>query len=246
MFIICKNRSTHDNDLQSMAGSKGIQSKPTAASAGSPIQKAARKPLQSLKYSPKTKINRANRVFVTGTRFGIILLCTEKATSTNDAFTNTVIQQLERGQDRVAERLNIQKICFRRMSQAEDTPMLQTNTYPSIWWVSIGTEATNTPEHRRQLAETFIQYLNETNWQYPQQFVFAGDETEDANLEIAGTLDMYLLNRDIGGLLGTYIFEDFEGFLQDEDAVKGAFGLEANLTRARALLADAWNSWGDI
>jgi hypothetical protein len=37
--------------------------------------------------------------------------------------------------------------------------------------------------------------------------------------KIIGILDDYLLNQDIATILKTYIFEDFETFLDDEEAI---------------------------
>ena len=161
------------------------------------------------------KVNQANHVFVTGMHFRVILLCTEKATSTDDAFTNTVIQQLEHGYEMVAEWLQIQKICYHQKLQAKDIAISQSNTYPSIWWISIGTKENKTIDHQHKLADNFICLLNEMNWQYPQQFIFGGDGTQGMNDEISNTLDMYLLNTDIARLLVRYVFEDLEDFLQD-------------------------------
>jgi len=51
-------------------------------STGSPLKKAGRKTLGNvLQYSPKRGVTKVNKVFVTGTQFGIILLRTEKQNS---------------------------------------------------------------------------------------------------------------------------------------------------------------------
>ena len=70
------------------------------------------------------------------------------------------------------------------------------------------------------------------NRQCLQQFVFGGDETQEMNDEISSMLYMYLLNTDIAGLLGRYVFEELEEFLQDSDALECVFGLGTNLSHA--------------
>jgi hypothetical protein len=53
-------------------------------------------------------------------------------------------------------------------------------------------------------------------------------------------LDEYLLNLDIGTILKTYVFEDFESFLQDEDAINQVFGGKPTSNQARNWLVDGW------
>jgi hypothetical protein len=94
-------------------------------------------------------------------------------------------------------RLKIIKICSRRQSQQIDKAIMQTSAYPSIWFVSIIEETTNTAEY----TEAIIKFLNEIQWKYPQAFMFSGDETKLVNGTITGTWDMYLLNRDITSVI---------------------------------------------
>ena len=110
-------------------------------STGSPLKKAGRKPLGNvLQYSPKRGVTKVNKVFVTGTQFGIILLRTEKQNSKDDAFTNDVVRMIEDESSGVAAKLQIIKICSRRQSQILDKAVLQTSLYPSQWFVSIKEE----------------------------------------------------------------------------------------------------------
>jgi hypothetical protein len=64
-------------------------------------------------------------------------------------------------------------------------------------------EEENTEENQKKQACSFIKFLNEVPWKYPQIFNWAGDK-------IIGTLDEYLLNKDIATFLKTNVFEDFE------------------------------------
>jgi hypothetical protein len=207
----------------------------------SPITKAASKPIgKVLQYSPREKITRVNKVFVVGTQFGIILLRTEKQNSRDDAYTNDVIKMFEDETSGVAAKLNIIKICSRRQSQLLDKAILQTSIYPSQWFVTITEEENNTAESRREHAETFINFLNNAPWKYPQLFTFQADETKLKNEKIIGTLDEYLLNLDIAAILKTYVFEDFESFLHDEEAINQVFGVKPTANQARDWLVDGW------
>jgi len=213
----------------------------TTTSTGSPIKKAGRKPIgKVLQYSPRERITRVNKVFVVGTQFGIILLRTEKQNSKDDAYTNDVIKMIEDETSGVATKLQIIKICSRRQSQLLDKAILQTSVYPSQWFVSIKEEEDNTHTTRKEHADKFINFLNGAPWKYPQLFTFAGDETKVINDKIIGTLDEYLLNQDIASILKTYIFEDFETFLEDEEAINQVFGGKPTANQARNWLVDGW------
>ncbi len=155
----------------------------------------------NLPFSPRTRQPNVNKVFVTGTKLGLILIRTERQNNKDDAFTNNAIKLLEDENSEDASRLKIIKICSRRQSQQIDKAIMQTSAYPSIWFVSIIEETTNTAEYRREHTEAIIKFLNEIQWKYPQTFMFSGDETKLVNGTITGTWDMYLLNRDITSVI---------------------------------------------
>lgn len=224
-----------------MAPSNYSSRKSVATSSGSPVTKASRKPIgKLLQYSPREKITRVNKVYVVGTQFGIILLRTEKQNSKDDAYTHDVIKMIEDETSGVAAELQIIKICSRRQSQLLDKAILQTSIYPSQWFVTIKEEENNTAESRREHADTFINFLNNAPWKYPQLFTFAADETKLKENNIIGTLDEYLLNHDIATILKTYVFEDFETFLEDQEAINQVFGVKPTTTQARNWLVDGW------
>jgi hypothetical protein len=228
-----------------MAPNQKTSAKTSAPSNGSPIKKAGRKPIgKILQYSPREKVTRVNKVFVVGTQFGIILLRTEKQNSKDDAYTNDVVKLIEDESSGIAHQLQIIKICSRRQSQLIDRAYLQTSVYPSQWFVTITDEDSNTMEYRRFHIDRFINFLNNANWKYPQLFTFAGDETKMANDKIIGTLDEYLLNHDIASILKTYVFDDFESFLEDEEAIKQVFGVKPTAIQARNWLVDGWMGSG--
>jgi hypothetical protein len=224
-----------------MGPSNKKETKSLSVNNGSPMKKATRKTIgKVLPYSPRIRLTRVNKVFVVGTQFGIILLRTERQGSTDDAFTNNVIKMIEDENSTAAKNLNIIKICSRRDSFKLDKAIMQTTTYPSQWFVSITDETNNTVEYRREHAENFINFLNNTDWKYPQKFTFTADLTEGIANSFTSTLDMYLLNQDIAGILKTYVFEDFEEFLQDEVALSLTFKENPTAAHARNVLKDAW------
>jgi hypothetical protein len=222
--------------------SKTSNSKPTGIDNGSPLKKNGRKVLvgQKLPFSPRTKIPNINKVFVVGTKLGLILIRTERQTSKDDAFTNNAIKMIEDEDSGVASRLNIIKICSRRQSQLIDKPVLQSSAYHSQWFVSITGEENNTTEFRREHVDNFIQFLNDTEWKYPQTFTFTADETKISNEKIIGTLDMYLLNSDIAAILKQYVYDDLGDFLEDQDGIDAVFGPKCTVDQARNYLKDAW------
>ena len=195
---------------------------------------------QNLPFSPRTRQPNVNKVFVTGTKLGLILIRAERQNNKDDAFTNNAIKLLEDENSEDASRLKIIKICSRRQSQQIDKAIMQTSAYPSIWFVSIIEETTNTAEYRREHTEAIIKFLNEIQWKYPQAFMFSGDETKLVNGTITGTWDMYLLNRDITSVLKEYVFNDFGDFLEDNEAIEAVFGPKCNKELARKIMKDEW------
>jgi hypothetical protein len=225
-----------------MAKSNNSSGRATSANIpATPIKKPGRKPIgKELQYSPRERVIRVNKVFVVGTQFGIVLLRTEKPNSKDDAYTNDVIKMIEDETSGVASKLQIIKICSRRESQEMDKAILQTSVYPSQWFVSIMEEEENTEENRKEHADKIVKFLNEVPWKYPQIFTWAGDETKLKGEKIIGTLDQYLLNQDIATILKTYVFEDFESFLDDQEAIHQVFGENATKNQARNALVDGW------
>jgi len=212
---------------------------------GSPLKKSGRKVLtgQKLPFSPRTKVPTINKVFVVGTQLGVILIRTQRQTmSTEDAFTQDAIRMIEDDESGVATKLNIIKICSRRQSQLVDNAIMQSSNYPSRWFVSIVPEEKNTPEYRLKHVEKFIKFLNGIDWKYPQQFIFQADETKTLNEKITTSLDMFLLNSDIVIILKVYLFEKFEDFLDDDDAVSAVFGDDTTKEQAKITFQDLWNN----
>lgn len=206
------------------------------------IIKKGRKSLvqQKLQFSPGVKLPNTNKVFVVGAKMGLILIRTQRQRDEDDAFTHTANVVIEDPESGASNRLNIIKICSRRQSQVIDKAIMQATAYPSQWYVTLVEEEKNTAEYRREHAEEFIKFLNDTKWKYPQTFSFIADETKMEGEVITGTWDMYLLNGDIAGVLKQYLYDDMGSFMEDTIAVANVFGPRCTEKQAGGYLKDYW------
>lgn len=220
----------------------GKNDKQVAVTTPSPMKKNGRKQITGAKlaFSPRTRLPQQNKVYVVGVQLGLVLIRTEKENSTDDAFTNDVNKRIEDSSSGVAQQLKIYKICSRRQSKEVPKPIIQTSSYHSQWFVSIIDESLNTPEERRSHVDTFISYLNETNWKFPQRFAFSGDETKTSDEKITGTWDMYLMNSDIVTILKTFFFDDFGDFLEDREAIDSVYGPMCSNEETKDRIKDEW------
>lgn len=208
-----------------------------------PMKKKGRKAFdaQKLQFSPRMKTPNTNKVFVVGAKMGLILMRTQRQNNDDDAFTHTANLMIEDPESGTASRLNIIKICNRRQSSMIDKAIFQSSGYASLWYVTIiEDESKNTEEFRRDHAEEFIKFLNDTKWKYHQSFTFGGDETKTDDGKIVGTWDMYCLNIDIASVLKQFIFEDLGNFLEDEEALSAVFGPKCTSKQASTYLKDYW------
>lgn len=69
------------------------------------------------------------------------------------------------------------------------------------------------------------------------------DETIMEGPEISGKMDQYLLNEDIGGVLGKFVFDNLDEVLEDANTVSTIFGDEGNKRDHVALLTRYWTHW---
>lgn len=185
----------------------------------------------------KTKGN--NKVYVTATTNGILLLRTEKPYTKDDAFTNTFGEMLLKDPDYAAE-LNIQKICDRRENPLRNSPLITPRGWNSKQYLSIHAVSDAEDEvYRRKWAQNIVEALNKVDWTWSQTFVFSGDET----LTPLGKMDRYLLNQDLAGVLGAYVFEDVEEVISDPSELQNIFGNQENINNASSILRKHWTAW---
>jgi hypothetical protein len=83
----------------------------------------------------------------------------------------------------------------------------------------------------------------EVNWKYENHFKFKADITRISNDKVNGSLDEFLLDEDISGIIGTYVFNDIEIVKRNLEKMKSIFGNEENLENGKNILLAHWNNW---
>ncbi len=195
---------------------------------------ATRKKLSDVKYkySPQKKSsNKFNQVFVKEYKFGLLSLILTKGSNVNmDAYFKDFADVLD-SNPQVAESLGIVKVTYVRDSSKCNLPKIQTSGYKSQQLIGIvPQEKENNSDFRRAWAEKIINYLNsEVNWKYENIFKFKADITRTLNDQINSSLDECLLDEDIGGFVGTYLYEDVDDIKNNSQIMKNIFGHEENL-----------------
>jgi GTP-sensing pleiotropic transcriptional regulator CodY len=98
----------------------------------------------------------------------------------------------------------------------------------------------------RVWAEKIISYLNsEVSWKYENIFKFKADITRTFNDQINSSLEECLLDEDIGGFVGTYMYEDVDDIKNNIQIMKNIFGHEENLEIGKMILLQNWNNWNN-
>jgi len=98
----------------------------------------------------------------------------------------------------------------------------------------------------RVWAEKIISYLNsEVSWKYENIFKFKADITRTFNDQINSSLEECLLDEDIGGFVGTYMYEDVDDIKNNIQIMKNIFVHEENLEIGKMILLQNWNNWNN-
>jgi hypothetical protein len=211
---------------------------------------ATRKKLSDVKYkySPQKKSsNKFNQVFVKEYKFGLLSLILTKGSNVNmDAYFKDFADVLD-SNPQVAESLGIVKVTYVRDSSKCNIPKIQTSGYKCQQLIGIvPQEKENNSDFRRAWAEKIINYLNsEVNWKYENIFKFKADITRTLNDQINSSLDECLLDEDIGGFVGTYLYEDVDDIKNNSQIMKIIFGHEENLEIGEMILLQNWNNWNN-
>jgi len=211
---------------------------------------ATRKKLTDVKYkySPQKKSsNKFNQVFVKEYKFGLLSLILTKGSNVNiDAYFKDFADVLD-SNPQVAESLGIVKVTYVRDSSKCNLPKIQTSGYKSQQLIGIvPQEKENNSDFRRAWAEKIISYLNsEVSWKYENIFKFKADITRTFNDQINSSLDECLLDEDIGGFVGTYLYEDMDDIKNNIQIMKDIFGHEENLEIGKMILLQNWNNWNN-
>jgi hypothetical protein len=69
--------------------------------------------------------------------------------------------------------------------------------------------------------------------------------TRNKNGKIDSSLDEVLLNEDIGGFVGLYLFEEVNTIKDNKEIMGYIFGNKKNLEQGESLLLENWNNWKD-
>ena len=200
------------------------------------------------KFSPtKKNSNKFNHAYVTGYKFGLLSLTLKKGTNmTEDAYFKDFIDILDEDPS-IAEKLNIIKITSVRKSAKCNIAKTQMNGYRNkqiIGMTPINKE--NDPEFRKVWAENIIAFLNnEVKWKYENTFRFRADLTKNMNGKSGGTLDECMLDEDIGGFVGAYLFDDVESVKQNSDIMNYIFSDMENYESGGTILTMNWNNWNE-
>ena len=80
-------------------------------------------------------------------------------------------------------------------------------------------------------------------WRFAPIFEYAGDESFSKDDNFVDNLDMHLLNADIAGFLGKYVFDDVKEVIEDEYYKNQIFADEANKKNCADMLPVFWNCW---
>jgi hypothetical protein len=104
----------------------------------------------------------------------------------------------------------------------------------------------NDPEFRKISADKIIGFLNdEVKWKYENTFRFRADLTKYVIGKLVGTLDECLLDDDIGGFAGAYLFDDVETVKQNSDIMNNIFSDMENYEYGETILMMNWNNWNE-
>jgi hypothetical protein len=89
-----------------------------------------------------------------------------------------------------------------------------------------------------------IHYLNnDIKWKYENLFKFKADVTRTLEGKVCSGLDECLLDEDIGGFVGTYLFDDIQKVKEISKIMTAIFGNEENLEIGENILLANWDNW---
>jgi len=89
---------------------------------------------------------------------------------------------------------------------------IQSSGYKARHFLGIAPqESENDNEYRKKWADKIINFMNnEIMWKCSINFKFRGDLTKMINGKVANCLDEVLLDEDIGGFVGMFLFESVD------------------------------------
>ena len=165
---------------------------------------------------------------------------------TEDAYFKDFIDILEEDPT-IAEKLNVIKVISIRKSAKCNLAKTQINGYRMKQIIGMTPiEKENDPDFRKSWAENIIGFLNnEIKWKYENTFRFRADLTKTLNGKVVAALDECLLDEDIGGFVGAYLFDNIEAVKESAATMKNIFSDNENYETGETTLLLNWNNWNE-
>jgi hypothetical protein len=208
----------------------------------------ARKDLGSIqhKFSPMKKMPaKHNNVFVKGFKFGLMCLELKKSTDPNeDAYFKNFLDILDTDVF-VSEELGVIKVVYVCESSKFSIPKYSASGYKACYLLGIApADKEHDESFHHMWAEKIIKYVNEeVKWKYPNSFKLRGDLTKLVNGKVAGCLDEALLDEDIGGFVGMYLFNAVDDIKNNTEIMGDIFGHPENREIGTSILFSNWKKW---
>ena len=102
----------------------------------------------------------------------------------------------------------------------------------------------NTKGNRKAWAEKIMSAAKSVGlWRFAPVFEYAGDESDSKEDHVVDKLDMHLLNADIAGFLGRYVFDDVNDIINDDDYKEQIYADQSNKKTYADTLSVFWNCW---
>ena len=102
----------------------------------------------------------------------------------------------------------------------------------------------NTKTNRKAWAEKIMNAAKSVGiWRFAPIFEYAGDESNSKEEDGVDKLDMHLLDADIAGFLGRYVFKDINEIINDDDFKDQIYANEKNKQDCVDTLSVFWNCW---
>jgi hypothetical protein len=198
------------------------------------------------KYSPSKKItNKANNVFLKAYKFGLLTLQLKKGFDGNqDAYFKDFIDILDENED-VAAQLGIIKVVFIRSSDKVNLAKTNSTGYNCKQIIGVApVKKEDNEEYRKAWADKIINFLNnDVKWKYDNTFRFRADLTKTVEGKVIGSLDECLLDEDIGGFVGKYLYNSVSEIKNNLEIMKNIYGNEENLENGETSLLKFWENW---
>jgi hypothetical protein len=107
-------------------------------------------------------------------------------------------------------------------------------------------ESENNNEYLKKWADKIINFMNNLiKWKYSNNFKFRGALTKMINGKVANCLDEVLLDEDIGGFVGMFLFDTVDVIKDNSDVMKNIFGNGENLEVGDSILMANWKNWSN-